>query len=216
MKPSEINSSQGYVPAVREDAAVASFIGELNQQAIPGTMVKFDGKKGVFVRTDTDEALDQETEYVAYCGQVLDGWIKFGAKGEPPTRIIGMPFDGFVRPPREDLGDTDESLWEPGLSGKPQDPWQHQVMLPLERADNAELFVFVTSSVTGRMAVGKLLDHYQRMARAFPDEQLTIKLKVGGFKHRDDRIGWVPTPTLAAVGRRGGAPKAEFDDKVPF
>ncbi len=89
-------------------------------------------------------------------------------------------------------------------------------MLPLERADNAELFVFVTSSVTGRMAVGKLLDHYQRMARAFPDEQLTIKLKVGGFKHRDDRIGWVPTPTLAAVGRRGGAPKADFDDKVPF
>jgi hypothetical protein len=90
--------------------------------------------------------------------------------------------------------------------------------LPLEQVDTAELFVFVTSSVTGRMAIGKLLEHYQRIARAFPNDQIIIKLKVGGFKHRDERIGWVPTPTLTSVGRRNllPPPKADFDDKVPF
>ena len=168
-------------------------------------------RKRVFVRTDTDEALDQNR--VRRLLRMLDA-IKF-ARSEPPTRIID-PFDASSDRRARTWAIPTKAYGSPDLSGKPQDPWQHQVMLPLERADNAELFVFVTSSVTGRMAVGKLLDHYQRMARAFPDEQLTIKLKVGGFKHRDDRIGWVPTPTLAAVGRRGGAPKADFDDKVPF
>jgi hypothetical protein len=49
-------------------------------------------------------------------------------------------------------------------------------------------------------------------------------LKVGGFNHRDDRVGWVSTPVFAVVGR---APKesaakpdtsltADLQDKIPF
>ena len=61
-----------------------------------------------------------------------------------------------------------------------------------------------------------------------PGEAPVIQLKVGGFNHRDDRIGWVSTPVLAHVSRVAradavappaaalAAPRAEFDDSVPF
>jgi len=50
-----------------------------------------------------------------------------------------------------------------------------------------------------------------------------VRLKIGGFQHRDDRVGWVKTPVLAVVGR---APKdsaakpdtsiaADMNDEIP-
>ena len=51
-----------------------------------------------------------------------------------------------------------------------------------------------------------------------------IRLKVGGFQHRDERVGWVHVPVFAVVGR---APKdsaakpdtsigADMSDEIPF
>jgi len=50
-----------------------------------------------------------------------------------------------------------------------------------------------------------------------------VRLKSGGFNHRDDRIGWVPVPVFAVVGRapRDSAVKpdtsieADLNDAVP-
>jgi hypothetical protein len=61
------------------------------------------------------------------------------------------------------------------------------------------------------------------MQRASPDEWPIIKLKVGGFTHRDERIGWVDTPAFAVVGRikKDAAaipdmPPGDPDDEVPW
>ena len=78
--------------------------------------------------------------------------------------------------------------------------------------------------MTGRRAVGNLLRHYDRMQRTHPDELPVVRLKVGGFQHRDERIGWVSTPVFAVVGRapRDSAAKpdtstrADMDDEIPF
>jgi hypothetical protein len=51
-----------------------------------------------------------------------------------------------------------------------------------------------------------------------------VKLKTGGFNHKDDRIGWVPTPVFAVVGRapRDSAAKpdtslsGDMSDTIPF
>jgi hypothetical protein len=47
-------------------------------------------------------------------------------------------------------------------------------------------------------------------------------LKIGGYQHRDARVGWVKTPVLAAVGQvpgdsavKSGRP-AEFNESVLF
>jgi hypothetical protein len=104
-------------------------------------------------------------------------------------------------PKRESLGDTDVTQWEPGLSGAPEDPWHHQVCLVLQNVATKELYTFASTSVTGRRAVGNLLKHYDRMQRTNAGEVPVVRLKSGGFNHRDDRIGWVPVPVFAVVGR---------------
>ena len=130
--------------------------------------------------------------------------MRFNGEGEPPDRRMGLLYDGYIMPPRATLGDTDVSQWEIGLDGKPADPWQHFIYLVLQRGDTGELFTYTTSSVTGRRAIGNLLRHYDRLQRTHPDMYPCVRLKTGGFNHRDDRVGWVNVPVLAVVGR---APK---------
>jgi hypothetical protein len=94
----------------------------------------------------------------------------------------------------------------------------------LQHADTKEMFTFSTSSMTGRRAVGNLLHHYDRMRRLHPDELPVVRLRAGGFQHKDDRIGFVPTPVFCVVGRapRDSAarpdtsPKADLDDEISF
>ena len=81
-----------------------------------------------------------------------------------------------------------------------------------------------TSSVTGRRAVGNLLRHYDRLQKTHPDMYPVVRLKVGGFNHRDPRVGWVPVPVFAVVGRHpkddaakpDSSPTADFDDTIPY
>jgi hypothetical protein len=185
-------------------------------------MIKFN-KDGNFVTTDDDAAIRDDVDFVALCDQTLIGYIKFSGEGEPPDRIMGLLYDGFVMPKRSDLGDNDRAQWEIGLNGQPQDPWQNTVYLVLQRRDEGgELFTFVTNSVTGRRAVGNLLRCYDRMrtADAFP----VVHLKISGFQHRDDRVGWVKTPIFAIVGRApkegtakpDSSPAADMSDEIRF
>ena len=51
-----------------------------------------------------------------------------------------------------------------------------------------------------------------------------VRLKVGGFNHRDERVGWINTPMFAVVGRmpKDSAAKpdtslaAQMDDELPY
>jgi hypothetical protein len=59
----------------------------------------------------------------------------------------------------------------------------------------------VTSSKTGRRAVGNLLRHFNRMQKTNPGEFPVVRLRTGGFQHRDDRVGFVSTPVFVVCGR---------------
>jgi hypothetical protein len=188
-----------------------------------GTFFKF-AKDGKLRKTSDGEEIPEGTQFVVIYDQIQGGWIKFMGKGNPPERKQGNLFEGFVPPDRESLGDNDQSQWDEGLSGKPADPWQFQLLLPLQRVETGELFVFNTSSITGRRAVDRLISECGRMQRVEPNDYPVIKLRIGGFQHRDDRVGRVPTP---AFERCGKAPKAdttmadtslggEMSDEIPF
>jgi hypothetical protein len=164
-----------------------------------GRLIKF--SKGVFTTRDDEEPVADDIDFIAPVDQMMVGRQKFNGEGMPPDQVVGLPYDGFVTPPRESLGDTDESKWETGLDGLPADPWQPVVWLVLQRVDTSEMFTFATSSSTGRRAVGNLTKHYDRMQRTHPDLYPVVRLKVGGFQHRDERVGWVATPLFVIVGR---------------
>ena len=120
--------------------------------SLVGRPIKFDGKAGKWLFSDTDEEIDPNTDFIALCDEILIGWIKFNGKGEQPDRIQGLLYDGFIMPPQSTLPDRDSSKWELGLSGEPDDPWQHQMCLVLQSPGTHELGTFATSSRTGRRA----------------------------------------------------------------
>lgn len=167
-----------------------------------GRLIKF--SKGTYTTRDDEEPIGDDIDFIAPVDQMMVGLQRFHDDGSPPDQVMGLPYDGFVTPPRESLGDADESEWEIGLDGLPADPWQPTAWVVLQRVDTGEMFTFTTSSNTGRRAVGNLTKHYDRMQRTHPDMYPVIRLKVGGFQHRDERVGWVATPVFAVVGR---APK---------
>ena len=213
----------GTVPAVYSpQTAVSAYLDEIAPASIVGRMIKFN-KNGQFVTHDDEKEIGEETDFIALCDQTLIGYIKFNDEA-PPDRHMGLLYDGFMMPDRASLGDADPAKWEMGLDGKPQDPWQHHVYLVLQKGDTAELFTFVTSSKTGRRAVGNLLRHYDRMARTNPNELPVVKLKKGGFAHRDERVGWVATPVFVVCGRApkdsaakpDTSMKAVLNDEIPF
>jgi hypothetical protein len=104
------------------------------------------------------------------------------------------------------LGDLDETQWEIGLSGKPTDPWQFQVLVPMYDIKTGEMYIFGTTSITGRRECDKLISACARMQKSEPDFYPVVKLDVSGFQHRDSRIGWVRTPCFTRIGK---APKSD-------
>jgi hypothetical protein len=205
------------------------YIDEVAPSSIVGRLVKF-SKDGCFVTADDGAAVDDSAEFFALCGDIQIGFVKFSQQeGVPPERHMGLLYDGFEMPPRESLGDLDPAAWPVGLSGQPEDPWQHQQNLVLQQLSTHELFTFSTASKTGRRAVGNLLRHYNRLQRTSPGDVPVVRLRAGGFNHKDDRIGWVPTPVFAVVGHAprddaakpeipppDTSPGSDMNDSIPF
>ena len=203
-----IAANNGGVPARVAPTAVApadtrtpaqQYLDEIAPSAVVGRMIKF-SKDGKFITADDDGIIEESAEFVALCDQTLIGWIRFSSDG-PPSRAMGLLYEGFEMPARDSLGDTDELDVAGGVVGMTDDPWKHQIYLVLQSTTTSELYTFVTASKTGRRAVGNLLRHYDRMLRINPGEFPVVKLKTGGFPHRDERVGWVPTPVFTVVGR---------------
>jgi hypothetical protein len=188
-----------------------------------GVFIKF-AKDGVYRRQADDAQMPTGTEVAVVYEEIRVGWIKFLEKGQQPERKMGPVFGGFVPPGREELGDLDEVQWEIGLSGKPADPWQFQVLVPMHDTKNGEMYIFGTTSITGRRECDKLISACARMQNSEPDFYPVVKLDVSGFEHRDSRIGWVRTPCFTRIGK---APKSNtsaaqtaladsMSDAIPF
>jgi hypothetical protein len=201
--PAVTKTSVPATPAIDARTPEQRYVDEISPSMIAGQLIKF-SKDGTFVVAETEEQVSPDTDFVALCDETLIGWIRFRDDGEPPDRIQGLLYDGFVMPARNTLGDMDETQWKPGLSGTGEDPFKHQICLVLQEPKTQALFTFVTTSVTGRRAVGNLLRHFDRMARRDPDSYPVVRLKPSGYHHKDERIGWVATPSFPVVGR---APK---------
>ena len=137
---------------------------------------------------------------------------------------MGAIFDGFVPEGRAGLGDTDDSLWDRDLQGRPQDPWVFQLMVPMQAVETEELLIFTTSSLTGRNEVDRLIAQCNRMQRVEPDFYPVIKLAIGGFQHKDSRVGWVKVPSLPRIGKAPMSDMAaaitsaagDLNDAIPF
>ena len=210
------------VPAVPDTrTSVEKYIDEIAPSSMAGQVVKF-SKDGKFIVRETGDELGPDDEFVALCDGTLAGWIRFYGEGMQPERYQGLIYQGFEKPAREDLGDLDPAEWPAGLDGRPKDPWQHQMCLVLRSTTTAALYTFVTTSLTGRRAVGALLQHFNRLRRMDGAAYPIVRLQASGFKSKKPGVGWVPTPCFAIVGSTSKEPPpntsaaADINDEVPF
>jgi hypothetical protein len=214
----EVVPVKAALPAAPGDS-VTAYLDEIAPVgAIVGRLLKF--SKGRFFTSDDDKDVPENARFTVLAEETLVGWVRF-RPDSAPDRVQGLLYGGFQMPPRGVLGDTDQNTWEVGLDNKPSDPWQHHLQLVLQEAGSGELYTFVTSTPTGRSAVGKLLRHYERTKKKQPDELPVVQLRVGGFPHKDPRVGWVATPTFVVCGstNANGVPKSaaeELNDKIPL
>src|SRR5262249_269520 len=126
---------------------------------------------------------------------------------------------GYVPPSRGELGDDDPALWEVGLSGKPQDPWKAQVLLPLKEVDGDRLYIFQTSSTTGLRAVASLISECKQMAKREPDVYPVIELEKkarGGGRVRKRGFKVVGKVSRNGVEPPQSGTAATLDDEIPW
>jgi hypothetical protein len=163
-------------------------------------------------------------------------WVRW-ENGRPAQHIERSP--GTPRIKREELGYPDETEWEVGIDGRPQDPWQDARYLYLVDPKTAAIYTFTTATWGGRSAVAQLGDQIARAQRAHPGALPIVKLKWAEWPTRHARktkplfeiVDWrrsegAETPPPSAPERQRGsvtiesgrrAPaRQEIDDEVPF
>src|SRR5262249_19127093 len=146
--------------------------------------------------------LGDTAKLVAVMDSLVVGWQRWQEQ-RPVAYRMGLLVEGFVPPPRAELGDTDEALWEVGDDGQARDPWQLTNYLQLVEPDNKDaLYTFTTSSKGGLGAIAKLCREYGRaVEREGRAEQLpVVRLDTGSYAHRDRSLGRIKFPQFAVVG----------------
>jgi hypothetical protein len=194
-------------------------------------------KKGLWTAGKDASAMDG-VELAALVNELMTGWAKWEDK-RPADYVVGRVADGFKPPKRNQLGDTDRSLWD-----FDKDPWQFGFYLPLADPKSGQLYVYQTSSHGGKNAIANLLDTYTDFCeREGTDKVPLISLASDHYAHQEfgrvnvpmlDISGWIDppanikqirppasaTPLLAAP--QGGQPLAvatqggDFNDEIPF
>jgi len=188
------------------------------QRNIVGRLLKFN-KFGEFRAGQEEEEIKRGTALAAYMPSLAVGYVRW-EDSKPAEIIMGPVGEGFVPPPRSELGHLDQSKWDTFDDGRPRDPWQRSNSLILVDLEDEELFTFNTSSKGGRSAIGELAKVHGKHIGRKPDEVPIIELDVGSYQHRNRSFGEIRFPIFKVTGWISidklppidGAPTAGDDD----
>jgi hypothetical protein len=140
-----------------------------------------------------DEEVPDGIELVACVDHIVRGWIRWDDQ-KAAERILVRRGDRQRLPDRDELSYAEESDWPCDTRGKKRDPWQKQFYLPMINMSDGKLVTFVTPSVGGKIAIGKLCDAFLNNDRRRP----IVKLDAGSFKSKE--YGKVDSPAFLIIG----------------
>lgn len=186
------------VPAVPGKNPFEDYADRVDNTMLLGALLKFT-KGDYLIGRDGEECPVQEV--VALMPGIMAGWIRW-EDNFPVEHKMGLLLDGFVTPARATLGHLDQSLWDVDSNGKPRDPWQENVYLPVITVDADVIYTFTTSSDGGRRrAIAPLCREYGSRVRQHPDEIPVIPLGQDSYLHPDRAIGRVKFPLFTPIKR---------------
>jgi len=128
---------------------------------------------------------------------------------------LGYAVDGYIPPPRDELGYHDKEEWR--IWNKGRDPWQLQWSLPLFNGVSGEEVLYSTDTMGGQDCLSVLLQAFADRIDSNPvDNKIlpTVELGTSSYRHPDrgqihvpvlDIVGWAAPPNKP----RPPLPKAE-------
>lgn len=157
-----------------------------------GTFMSF-SRVGEFEAGQDKEMVPFGTRLVANMPGLRQGWRCWIDKKlvDDRTDLLGVK---HAR--RDELGDTDEAMWERDKEGKPRDPWSFNDLLEMSDGENS--YLFATRSKGGRGAIQKLCAAYARERRMRPGMLPIITL--GRDSYQNKTYGKTFFPVFEIVG----------------
>jgi hypothetical protein len=150
---------------------------------------RLDGNTGEYRRTGKTNTVAMNHQKFA-CDPVdaMTGYQKFEKK--VPIYHIGRVADGYQPPPREELGDLNESNWENG-----KDPWVRIDLLPFWDEESQEVLLFSAASRGSRDAVAHLVEAYINNVGVHPEDLNKVplvKLEADSYVNKHGKRIFVP------------------------
>lgn len=161
------------------------------QFGFEATVLKFNGQTGEWTAWKNGTSMNGK-KLVADVPDLMKGWMRF--KDRKPIYAVVRFADRISPPLREDLSDTDETLWDE----KQGDPWKPVTVLPFFDLETREPFIFTTSTDGGTKAVASLVNAFVAERRERSSKKLPIvELDSDSYVNKGKRIF---TPVLSIIG----------------
>ena len=174
------------------DNPYADFIAEFGGM---GKLLKY--VKGVWMQGDDE--VDMGTELAAVAPELLVGWVRFPTtRDEKVIYQLGLVRERYRPPPRESLGEMDETQWSTDDDGNPRDPWQFQYYLKIIHMESGETWYYVTQSDGGEKAICDILRLYN--PKRATSEVPIVALHSGDYLHKNKSYGRVLVPLFKPTG----------------
>jgi len=161
-------------------------------------------------------------------------WVRW--ENNRPVEQIEQTSEDLIS--RDTLGHLDEAQWEHGMNG-PRDPWQDMRYLYLIDPKTAFTYTFVTQTIGGKNAVGRLAAQIARVQRSQPGALPYILLRFADMttqygkktKPHFEVVGWTqgivseaqresadptPKPKMTITSGRNAPRVEDLDDDIPF
>jgi hypothetical protein len=207
IEPTRDNSKALTVPAAMTPAQLDA-MDHYAQTAGPGLfgdLLKHSGKTGEWTAGPQGVEVPHGTELVAIVPEMLTGWVKW-VDGELADQAMVPVYSALGSDPRAHratLDETDRSKWPLDDDGRPRDPWQEAVLLPMVNPKTGAKYSLSTCSVGGVRACKQLSGTYSRQMRAAPETTTgylpLVAIGTRSYKHSDKKRGTIFNPVLEGV-----------------
>lgn len=196
--------------AVTTNAGYDPFAAYGQEAAQGGAFLKF--SKGEWLLGQNDEEVTLGRKLVASMEDMSIGWIRWD-DGKPAERRLGLLSQGFKAEPRDQLGYTDQSLWDTDENNKPKDPWNFTNEIPMADPETGEQMTFSASSKGGIGCIGNLCKAYGRERAARAGLVPVLELGRDSYMHPIYKKTYVPVLTIVSWMENSGVPAAPSHDE---
>jgi hypothetical protein len=166
-----------------------------------GDLVRHNGKIGGWSTGVANDPIQLGTSYVAIYEEAYVGFVLW-VDAKPTQALLPLRSNPDLKALRNTLGDLDPSLWtERTADGKPKDPWQESVLLPLIHRETLEGSTFSTSNGGGVKAFRHLIRVCVAEKRGSPETTNGCfpLIELGETSYRHQKYGEIFNPVLTLV-----------------